>query len=47
LLSFKNENGWAIISKGSKVVVSGAGTTILKVLDEFEKWKEYVREIGF
>ena len=47
LLSFKNESGWATLSKGSKVVVSGAGTTILKVLEEFEKWKEYVRDIGF
>jgi hypothetical protein len=46
LLSFKNESGWAILSKGSRVVVSD-GTIILKVLDEFEKWKGYVRASRF
>jgi hypothetical protein len=47
LLSFKNENGWAILSKGSKVVVSD-GAIILKALDDFEKiWMRYVREYGF
>ncbi|KAL4643403.1 hypothetical protein ACB092_02G089500 [Castanea dentata] len=47
LLSYKNESGWAVLSKGSRVVVSGHGTSFLKVLEEFEKWKEYVRQIGF
>jgi hypothetical protein len=46
LLSFKNESGWAILSKGSRVVVSD-GTIILKVLDEFEKWKCYVHANHF
>jgi hypothetical protein len=47
LLSFKNEDGWAILIKGSKVVVSGHGKIIQKVLDDFDKWKVYVSEIGF
>nr|POE60458.1 protein sieve element occlusion b [Quercus suber] len=47
LLSYKNESGWAVLSKGSRVVVSGHGTSFLKVLEEFEKWKEHVRQIGF
>jgi hypothetical protein len=47
LLSFKNESGWAILSKGSKVVVSDIGTKISKVLDEFEKEKVNARQIGF
>ncbi|KAK7815167.1 protein sieve element occlusion b [Quercus suber] len=47
LLSYKNESGWAVLSKGSRVLVSGHGTSFLKVLEEFEKWKEYVRQIGF
>lgn len=47
LLSYKNESGWAVLSKGSRVVVSGHGTSFLKVLEEFEKWKEYVRQTGF
>ncbi|GLT81385.1 hypothetical protein SLA2020_527740 [Shorea laevis] len=47
LLSYKNESGWAVLSKGSNVVLSGHGTTILKVVEDFEKWKEFVREKGF
>lgn len=46
LLSYKNESGWIVLSKGSRVVATGHGTTIMKVLDEFEKWKGYAREIG-
>ena len=47
LLSYKNESGWAVLSKGSRVVVSGHGTSFLKVLEEFDKWKESVRQKGF
>ncbi|XP_030973475.1 protein SIEVE ELEMENT OCCLUSION B-like [Quercus lobata] len=47
LLSYKNESGWAVLSKGSTVVLSGHGTTILKVLEDLDKWKELVREKGF
>jgi hypothetical protein len=46
-LSYKNESGWVVLSKGSGVVLSGHGTTILQVLEEFDKWKELVREKGF
>ncbi|KAL4643405.1 hypothetical protein ACB092_02G089600 [Castanea dentata] len=46
LLSYKNESGWAVLSKGSTVVLSGHGTTILKVLEDLDKWKELVREKG-
>ncbi|XP_040989124.1 protein SIEVE ELEMENT OCCLUSION B-like [Juglans microcarpa x Juglans regia] len=45
LLSCKNEStGWAVVSKGSSLVLSGRGTTILKAIEEFEKWKEHVHE---
>ncbi|XP_075653771.1 protein SIEVE ELEMENT OCCLUSION B-like [Castanea sativa] len=47
LLSYKTESGWAVLSKGSRLVVSGNGTTMLKVLEEFDKKKELVREVGF
>ncbi|XP_050239507.1 protein SIEVE ELEMENT OCCLUSION B-like isoform X1 [Quercus robur] len=47
LLSYKTESGWAVLSKGSRLVVSGNGTTMLKVLEEFGKKKELVREVGF
>ncbi|KAK7391679.1 hypothetical protein VNO78_20098 [Psophocarpus tetragonolobus] len=47
MLSYKNETGWAVLCKGSSVVVSGHGTTILKTVAEFEKWKEVVLKKGF
>ncbi|KAF3456883.1 hypothetical protein FNV43_RR01537 [Rhamnella rubrinervis] len=47
LLSYKNESGWAVLTKGSTVVVSGHGFTILRVVDELEKWKDQVKEKGF
>ncbi|GMN74180.1 hypothetical protein TIFTF001_052329 [Ficus carica] len=47
LLSYKNESGWAVLSKGQTVVVAGHGFTILKVVEEFDKWKEAVKEYGF
>ncbi|KAG6732724.1 hypothetical protein I3843_01G184700 [Carya illinoinensis] len=48
LLSYKNEStGWAVLSKGSSVVFSSRGTTILKTVEEFDKWKELVQGKGF
>lgn len=47
LLSYKNESGWVVLCKGSSVVASGHGASILKVLEEFDKWKEHVRVKGF
>ncbi|KAK7854710.1 protein sieve element occlusion b [Quercus suber] len=45
LLSYKTESGWAVLSKGSRLVVNGNGSTMLKVLEEFDKKKELVREM--
>lgn len=47
LLSYKNESGWALLTKGSTVVFVGHGTTILKTVAEFAKWKEEVVKKGF
>ncbi|KAI4345935.1 hypothetical protein L6164_013020 [Bauhinia variegata] len=47
LLSYKNESGWALLSKGSTVVVSGHATTILKTVIDFDMWKEVVIKKGF
>jgi len=47
MLSYKNETGWALLSKGPSVVLSGHGTTILKTVAEFEKWKDVVIKKGF
>nr|GLL25664.1 protein SIEVE ELEMENT OCCLUSION B-like [Ipomoea trifida] len=32
--------GWAVLSKGQKVVVCGQGAKMLRVINEFENWKE-------
>lgn len=38
------ERVWAVLCKGSKLVDGGDATTILKVLEEFNKWRWRVRE---
>ncbi|KAK9930994.1 hypothetical protein M0R45_018294 [Rubus argutus] len=47
LLSYKNESGWAVLSKGSTVLVTGHGVSVLKVVEDFDKWKDHVKERGF
>ncbi|CAL8989832.1 unnamed protein product [Prunus brigantina] len=47
LLSYKNESGWAVLSKGHSLVVTGHGVSILKVIEDFDKWKDHVKEKGF
>lgn len=47
MLSYKNESGWALLSKGSEVILTGHGSTILRTVAEFEKWKEVVVSKGF
>nr|GMC84928.1 protein SIEVE ELEMENT OCCLUSION B-like [Ipomoea batatas] len=32
--------GWALLSKGQKVVVCGQGAKMLRVINEYENWKE-------
>ncbi|KAL2325100.1 hypothetical protein Fmac_024158 [Flemingia macrophylla] len=47
MLSYKNESGWVVLCKGSSVVECGHGSTILKTVAEFEKWKEVLLKKGF
>ncbi|PRQ38308.1 putative sieve element occlusion [Rosa chinensis] len=47
LLSYKNESGWAVLCKGSTVLVTAHGVSVLKVVEDFEKWKDPVKENGF
>lgn len=47
LLSYKNEKAWAVLCKGSRVVLMGHWEIIDKVVDDFNKWKPSVRERGF
>nr|GMD87097.1 protein SIEVE ELEMENT OCCLUSION B-like [Ipomoea batatas] len=51
LLAYESTNttieGWALLSKGAKVVVCGHGTKMLRVLDEYQIWKENITPKGF
>jgi hypothetical protein len=47
LLSYKNESGWAIVTKGSIVTSVGHGATVLKTVAEFDIWKGGVNTKGF
>uniref|UniRef100_A0A5B7A0L9 Sieve element occlusion N-terminal domain-containing protein n=1 Tax=Davidia involucrata TaxID=16924 RepID=A0A5B7A0L9_DAVIN len=49
LLSYdKSNGGWAVLSKGSYVVINGHGSTMLPTLLEYEPiWKEHVPVKGF
>ncbi|KAG6593861.1 Protein SIEVE ELEMENT OCCLUSION B, partial [Cucurbita argyrosperma subsp. sororia] len=39
LISYENENGWAVLSVGSAPLLVGRGNLILGVLEDFNKWK--------
>ncbi|CAL5421234.1 unnamed protein product [Camellia sinensis] len=49
ILSFdKSDQGWAMISRGGPTEMAKAkGNTILKSLNQFEKWKDRVKEVDF
>ncbi|XP_059452792.1 protein SIEVE ELEMENT OCCLUSION B-like isoform X2 [Corylus avellana] len=47
LLSYDREGGWAVLSKGSSIVVNGHGNTVATTLVEYEMWKANVPLQGF
>ncbi|XP_044465651.1 protein SIEVE ELEMENT OCCLUSION B isoform X2 [Mangifera indica] len=47
LLSYDRDGGWAVLSKGSQVIVNGHGTIILPTLLEYDIWKEHIPVKGF
>ncbi|XP_061360625.1 protein SIEVE ELEMENT OCCLUSION B-like, partial [Gastrolobium bilobum] len=48
LLSMQTEKGWALLSKGKNVLVIGYNESMVKVLEDFKKWKTNVVELqGF
>ncbi|XP_042976815.1 protein SIEVE ELEMENT OCCLUSION B-like [Carya illinoinensis] len=47
LLSYDRDGSWAVLCKGSFVVVNGHGNSILPTLVDYDKWKENVRLQGF
>ncbi|KAG7026202.1 Protein SIEVE ELEMENT OCCLUSION B, partial [Cucurbita argyrosperma subsp. argyrosperma] len=47
LISYKDENGWAILAVGSAPLVVGRGPSILGVLEEFNQWKITLNKNAF
>ncbi|MCH81025.1 sieve element occlusion protein, partial [Trifolium medium] len=47
LLSYKDEDGWAIVTKGSDVVFVGHGKTVMTTMKESGKWIIGVNKNGF
>ncbi|XVE84075.1 hypothetical protein DITRI_Ditri16bG0139900 [Diplodiscus trichospermus] len=47
LLSYDRAGGWAVLSKGSNIVVNGHSTTVLPALGGYDEWKANVVEKGF
>ncbi|KAI6700779.1 hypothetical protein NL676_015103 [Syzygium grande] len=47
LLSFDKTGGWAVLGRGSSIMVSGHGTTVLTALLEYDAWKVHVATKGY
>ncbi|XWS40660.1 hypothetical protein CRYUN_Cryun17cG0014600 [Craigia yunnanensis] len=47
LLSYDREGGWAVLSRGSNIVVNGHSTTVLPALGGYDEWKVNVADKGF
>ncbi|XP_056169900.1 protein SIEVE ELEMENT OCCLUSION B-like isoform X3 [Syzygium oleosum] len=47
LLSFDKTGGWAVLGRGSSIMVSGHGTTVLPALLEYDAWKVHVATKGY
>ncbi|KAF8026100.1 hypothetical protein BT93_F2803 [Corymbia citriodora subsp. variegata] len=47
LLSFDMAGGWAVLSRGSSIIVNGHGTTVLLALLQYDVWKEQVPTKGY
>ncbi|XP_052197890.1 protein SIEVE ELEMENT OCCLUSION B-like [Diospyros lotus] len=47
LLSYDQSGGWAMLSRGSEVVVNGHFTTMMSTVAEFDEWKHRVERDGF
>lgn len=47
LLSYDKEGGWAVLSKGSNVILNGHSTTVLPTLGSFDSWKQEAADKGF
>ncbi|KAG6574941.1 Protein SIEVE ELEMENT OCCLUSION B, partial [Cucurbita argyrosperma subsp. sororia] len=47
LISYQNEDGWAVLTVGSAPVLVGRDVLILRLIDDFPKWKQTLRLKAF
>ncbi|XP_071711702.1 protein SIEVE ELEMENT OCCLUSION B-like [Rutidosis leptorrhynchoides] len=47
LLSYDKDGSWALLSKGSKILTNGHGTTMMQAQVDFDLWKEDISSKGF
>ncbi|XP_038907044.1 protein SIEVE ELEMENT OCCLUSION B-like [Benincasa hispida] len=47
LISYENENGWVVLTVGPTPLLVGRGFLILRLLEDFPKWKQALRLKGF
>ena len=47
LLSYDKEGSWALLSKGSKFLTNGHGSTMMQTPADFDLWKEHIPSKGF
>ncbi|KAI3799217.1 hypothetical protein L1987_34507 [Smallanthus sonchifolius] len=47
LLSYDADGSWALLSRGSEILTTGHGSTMLRTIDDFDLWKERIPMMGF
>ena len=47
LISYENENGWAVLTVGSAPLLVGRGNLIVRVFEDFKRWKKNLNLKGF
>ncbi|MFS7956341.1 putative sieve element occlusion [Helianthus anomalus] len=47
LLSYDKDGSWALLCRGSQILTSGHGSTMLQTPIDFDLWKEHIPSRGF
>ncbi|KAI3793911.1 hypothetical protein L1987_36534 [Smallanthus sonchifolius] len=47
LVSYDDNGSWALLCRGSQILTTGHGSTMLQTLADFDQWKEYIPNRGF
>ncbi|KAI3793913.1 hypothetical protein L1987_36536 [Smallanthus sonchifolius] len=47
LLSYDADGSWALLCKGSEILTTGHGFTMLRTVADFDLWKEHAPTMGF